>query len=159
MLLRRFARILFAAPFIQQGTDAVMHPSDHAATARPLIDSITDKVGIDPLSDAQLRTAVRVHGGLTAVLGTTLALGIFPRISSLKLAALTAPLVALNQPFTVKGKTEDAKAERAEKTAKFAQSLGLVGAALIAGADLEGRPGVKWRVNAAREARAANLEQ
>src|SRR5690606_22547675 len=55
-----------------------------------------------------------------------------------------APLAVAHQPFTSKG------AERSMRTAAFVKDLGKVGAAVIAGVDLEGRPGVTYRVQQAR---------
>jgi hypothetical protein len=54
----------------------------------------------------------------------------------------------VNQPFTAP------KVERGPRADRFLRNLAAVGAALIAGADLEGRPGLSWRVQQARAARA-----
>jgi hypothetical protein len=51
----------------------------------------------------------------------------------------------VNQPFTPSDTPRD------ERTRKFVGNLGAIGAALIAGADYEGRPGVRWRVDRARK--------
>ena len=148
MLLRRLARPLLAAPFVYDGVQAVLHPAEHVEAARPLTDKVTARLGVAPLSDANLTLAVRAHGAITAVLGVTLAAGFFPRVSSVKLAAVTAPLAVVHQPFTSKG------AERQEKTGRFVRAVGYVGAALIAGVDREGKPGLSWRVANARKQRA-----
>ena len=58
-------------------------------------------------------------------------------------------LAAVNQPFTAP------KAERSARTERFVRNLGAVGAAHIAGADMEGRPGITWRVQHARATPAA----
>ncbi len=153
MLLRRIARPLLAAPFVYDGVDAVRHPTEHVAAARPMTDKVTDKLNMKPLTDEQLTLAVRAHGAVTAVLGVTLAVGFFPRISSVKLAAVTAPLAVVHQPFTSKGFV------RKEKTAKFIRAIGYVGAALIAGVDNQGKPGLSWRVSNARKQRAKAHEE
>jgi hypothetical protein len=54
----------------------------------------------------------------------------------------------VNQPFTAKGE------ERQEKLVKFVRNLGAIGAAVIAGVDLEGRPGLTYRVSHAGTAAA-----
>jgi len=97
-----------------------------------------------PLSDAQVSALVRAHGAATAVAGLFLAVGKAPRTAALTLAALTVPLAVVNQPFTA------GEATRAERTRKFVTNVGAIGAALIAGADYEGRPGVQWRLEKAR---------
>ncbi|ACZ31508.1 DoxX family protein [Xylanimonas cellulosilytica DSM 15894] len=152
MLLRRVARPLLAAPFVFDGVQAALHPAEHVAAARGLTDQVTDRVGVKRLTDQQLTLAVRAHGGLTAALGVALAAGFFPRLASLNLAALTVPLAVVHQPFAAKG------AERTEKTGRFVRAAGYVGAALIAGVDTEGRPGVSWRVGQARKKAVAKVE-
>jgi len=145
MLLRRIARPLLAAPFVYDGIQAVLHPAEHVDAAREGSTLVTDAVGAEPLSDRQLGLLVRAHGAVTAVAGVLLAVGRTPRTAALALAALTAPLAVAHQPFTSKG------AERSLRTAAFVKDLGKVGAAVIAGVDLEGRPGVTYRVQQARE--------
>jgi hypothetical protein len=106
---------------------------------------VTNRIGLQPLSDTRLSLAVRAHGAVTALLGVGLGAGILPRSASLQLAAITAPLVVAHQPFTSRGD------ERIAKTQRFVRALGYVGAALIAGVDLEGKPGVSWRIDQARK--------
>ncbi|MEU2202677.1 DoxX family membrane protein [Isoptericola sp. NPDC019482] len=144
MLLRRIARPLLAAPFVYDGIQAVLHPAEHVDAAREGSTLVTDAVGAEPLSERQLGLLVRAHGAVTAVAGVLLAVGRTPRTAALALAALTAPLAVAHQPFTSKG------AERSLRTAAFVKDLGKVGAAVIAGVDLEGRPGVTYRVQQAR---------
>lgn len=144
MLLRRIARPLLAAPFVYDGIQAVLHPAEHVDAAREGSTLVTDAVGAEPLSERQLGLLVRVHGAVTAAAGVLLAVGRTPRTAALALAALTAPLAVAHQPFTSKG------AERSLRTAAFVKDLGKVGAAVIAGVDLEGRPGVTYRVQQAR---------
>ncbi|MFD6135721.1 DoxX family membrane protein [Isoptericola sp. NPDC060257] len=144
MLLRRIARPLLAVPFVYDGIQAVLHPAEHVDAARAGSTIVTDAVGAEPLSDRQLGLLVRAHGAVTAVAGVLLAVGRTPRTAALALAALTAPLAVAHQPFTSRG------AERSLRTAAFVKDLGKVGATVIAGVDLEGRPGVTYRVQQAR---------
>jgi uncharacterized membrane protein YphA (DoxX/SURF4 family) len=144
MLLRRIARPLLAAPFVYDGVQAVLHPADHVAAASEGAGLVTDAVGTEPLSERQVTLLVRAHGAATAAAGLLLAVGRTPRTAALALAALTAPLAVAHQPFTAKG------AERSLRVNAFVKDLGKVGAAVIAGIDLEGRPGVTYRVQAAR---------
>ena len=67
---------------------------------------------------------------------------------SLSGPVLTLPLAMVNQPFTAP------KEKRGPRTDRFLRNLASVGAALIAGVDLEGRPGLSWRVQQIRAARA-----
>jgi uncharacterized membrane protein YphA (DoxX/SURF4 family) len=153
MLLRRLARPLLASSFVYDGVQAALHPAEHATAAREGSALVTERLGRPALSDAQVTLLVRAHGVATALAGLALALNKAPRTAALTLAALTAPLAAVNQPFTSKGE------ERSDKSAKFMRNLGSIGAALIAGADLEGRPGMSWRVQHARKSAARSTSK
>jgi len=153
MLLRRLARPLLASSFVYDGVQAALHPAEHASGAREGSGLVTAQLGRPALSDAQVSLLVRAHGIATALAGVALAVGRAPRTAALVLAALTAPLAVVNQPFTSQGE------ERTQKTTKFMHNLGAIGAALIAGVDLEGRPGISWRVHHAREAAAVSASK
>jgi uncharacterized membrane protein YphA (DoxX/SURF4 family) len=151
MLLRPLARPLLATWFVRDGLDAVRHPGVHVDAARGPADQISSLVGGSaPLTDAQLTTAVRVHGGLTAAAGVALAVGKAPRSAALLLALLTVPLAVADQPFT------SGPDSRSVRTERFVRRLGAIGAALLAGIDYEGRPGIAWRVEHSKAARAAS---
>lgn len=152
MLLRRLARPLLAAPFVNDGLSAALHPADHTAAAREGADRVTKALGVDELDDTQVSLLVRAHGAATVAAALLLAVGRAPRTAALALAALTAPLAVVNQPFTSRGD------EKRERTSKFVRNLGSVGAAVIAGIDLEGRPGVSYRIGQQR-ARATRSAQ
>ena len=150
MLLRRIARPLLASWFVTEGVDAARRPAAHVAFARPAVDTVLAQVGSERrLSDGQLRTIVVGHGALTAVAGMALALGRTPRTAALVLAALTLPLAAASLPTRHGGKVPPEV--RRERRARLVRHLAFTGAALLAGADYEGRPGVSWRVADARE--------
>lgn len=137
---------MLATWFIYDGVHAVTKPTEHLDAAREataLVDSSIDANA--DFTDKQLTLLVRAHGAALAIAGTTLALGVAPRSSALTLAALNVPLAVANQPFT--GGTR----ARSERTPKFVRTIGAIGAALIAGADYEGRPGVQWRIAQARK--------
>jgi uncharacterized membrane protein YphA (DoxX/SURF4 family) len=152
MLLRRLARPLLAVPFVYDGLSAALRPAEHTDAAREGADTVTRALGVDPLDDTQVSLLVRAHGAATVVAGVLLAVGRAPRSAALTLAALTAPLAVVNQPFTSKGDL------RKERTAKFVRNLGAVGAAVIAGIDLEGRPGVSYRIGQRRAAASRSIE-
>ncbi len=160
MLLRRIARPLFATWFVVEGLDVVRHPAAHAADARTALDAADTRLpaavrgsgatrgvlGFDP-TERQLRTAVQVHGAALAGAGLLLALGKAPRTAALALAALTAPLVVVNLPDKVHDRDP---AARAARRTRLVRAVSALGGALLAAADYEGRPGLTWRVQAAR---------
>jgi len=142
MILRRIARPLLAAPFVYDGVRAVLWPADNITKWR-------QKLPEDQVTDDQVHLIARAHGIANVGLGTLLALGVLPRVSAVGLAFLAIDEAWIGNPFD-----GDAKGLRGERTEKFIESLGRAGAALIAGADLEGKPGARWRIQAARHERA-----
>lgn len=163
MLLRRIARPMFATWFVAEGLDAVRHPSSHAAVATGAVTSLVSRVpqgalggALEPFrapSHRKMTTVVQAHGAATAAAGAALALGRAPRTAALVLAALTLPLVAANLPDRKLGKLDPE--ERRERRARLVRSLAFAGGALLVGIDHEGRPGIAWRVDKARERKVA----
>uniref|UniRef100_UPI001E5AE1A8 DoxX family membrane protein n=1 Tax=Cellulomonas sp. HZM TaxID=1454010 RepID=UPI001E5AE1A8 len=157
VLLRRIARPMFASWFVGQGLDAVRHPAAHAADARGAIDLVRRRTSLDvSVSDRTLTTAVQAHGVAVAAAGVLLAVGKAPRTAALALAALTAPLVVVNLPD--KAADEGSVELRRARRERLVRSVAFVGGALIAGVDLEGRPGMGWRISHARAQHAAAHE-
>ena len=168
MLLRRVARPLFASWFVTQGLDALRHPGTHAQVVRDGLDGLRTRVPASArssapapvarvldggLDDKQLATLAQAHGAAMLVAGAMLAVGRPPRTAALALAGLTVPLVLVNLPTG--RKDAGTPAERAERKERLVRALSFAGGAVLAGIDLEGRPGVSWRVQHARADRAA----
>jgi len=152
MLLRRIARPLLASWFVSEGLDAARRPTAHVAFARPAVDELLARTSSVP------RTIVQVHGAATAAAGLALAFGKAPRTAALLLAALTLPVAAASMPGRKSAGTPTEV--RRARWERFVRSLAFAGAALLAGADNEGRPGVSWRLADARDrasARASDL--
>jgi uncharacterized membrane protein YphA (DoxX/SURF4 family) len=152
VLLRRIARPLFATWFVAEGMDVVRHPAAHASDARGALAMVQRRFGVDTpqLSDRQLTTAVQVHGAALAAAGTLLALGRAPRTAALALAVLTAPLIVVNLPDKEADRDPTLRKARRER---LVRALAFTGGAALAGADLEGRPGVSYRVHDAWKGR------
>lgn len=144
MLLRPIARAFLASWYVNEGLGAVRRPHEHLDIARDSADRVTGFLGRRPLTDHQLALVVRAHGVATVGAGLALATGRAPRLAALALATLTTPLAAATEPFTA------GPPSRGARRPLFVQHLGGIGAALIAGADREGRPGLAWRLNRAR---------
>jgi len=149
MLTRRVARPLLASWFVATGLDACRRPEEHVERTRHAWHRLAARVNGLPEapSDEVLRTAARAHGAATAIAGLLLALGKTPRFAACTLAALTAPVAVLDAPVKGGRTTAAQTSERA-----FVRDLSLIGGALLAGLDTEGRPSVAWRVQHAREA-------
>jgi len=159
MVVRSLARALLAAPFVHDGVDAVRHPEEHVATARPALDLVTKVAQRPPLTPTETVRVVRAHGALTVAAGLVLASGRAPRTSALALTLLTLPLAVARQPFTrhPEGAAQPGGRRRAPLQ-PFLQTLALVGATTLETADTQGRPSLAWRVRHAREQRRAGHE-
>ena len=148
-IVRRIARPLLAAPLIATGVDAVRHPGPHAEAARPLVDRAAGPLHLP--NDPEL--VVRVSGAVTAAGGVLLAAGRLPRLAALAVV-LAAPTTQASTPFW---QEKDPEQRRVQRTL-FLKNLGLVGGALLAAVDTEGRPGLAYRGRAASHAAAESVE-
>jgi len=167
VLLRRIARPLFASWFVVEGLDALRHPAVHVEMARDGWRSLHSRTpaalhtalpvpvrtALEREPDArQLGMVVRAHGVALTGAALLLATGRSPRLAAFTLAALTAPLVVASLP--------DRRADggdpvlRRQRRDRLVRSLTFTGGALLAAADLEGRPSLGWRVRHARAERA-----
>src|SRR5918911_3712837 len=86
-IVRRLARPLFAASFVQEGLDAVLHPGLRSERARPLVKAVAAPLGLP--QDPEL--LIRANGAVMIGAGTLFALGRMPRLTGLALAATLAP--------------------------------------------------------------------
>ncbi|HVL83736.1 MAG TPA: DoxX family membrane protein [Pseudonocardia sp.] len=157
MLLRRLARPMLAAMFIQGGINALQAPQGHAQAAKPLLDAVapavdkvTEMAPIDQRPDDEM--LIKIDAGVKVVAGTMLALGRFPRLASTALAASLVPTTLATHRFW----DIDDEAERQAQQIHFLKNVGLLGGLLIAAADTGGKPSLGWRGRrAARLASAA----
>ncbi|GLY17949.1 DoxX family membrane protein [Kineosporia rhizophila] len=147
-IVRRVARPLLAAPLIQSGVEVARHPGPPAEAARPVLKQVSGPLRLpeDPVM------VVRAAGVVTAVAGSLLAAGRLPRLSALAIVA-TAPVVQPVEPFW---KEKDPQLRR-DKQSTFVKTLGLIGGALLATVDTEGKPSVAYRGRKARKAAAVAI--
>ena len=147
LVLRAIARPMLASIFIVQGWDTFRNPGKVAPRAEPVVQRIAERVPAVPDDTEQ---AVRLNGAIQVAAGTMLALGRFPRLSALVLAATLVPTTAAGHRFW---ETDD-KQERAQQRVHFLKNVSMLGGLLIAAADTAGEPSLAWRTrNAARSAR------
>jgi len=135
-LVRRLARPLLAAVFVQNGLDAVLRPGPRVDAVRPLARHASS-VGLP--DDPEL--LVRANGAVMAGAATLFALGRLPRLSALAMVATLAPTTYTQHAFWAEKEPERKRAQRHE----FLENLGLLGGTLLATVDTEGRPGLAWR--------------
>ena len=151
MLIRRIARPLLATWFVTEGIDAVRHPAAHAQHTEAAWSRWAARVDAlpDPPGDGAVRTVVQVHGAARAGAGLLLALGRLPRLSALTLAVLTVPLAIADAPVRTSGADvpHPAAGERFDRRGRFTRDLSMVGAAILAALDRQGRPSLGWKLS------------
>lgn len=168
-MVRRLARPMLAAWFLTEGIGAVRRPQAHAAQSAPLVGSVCDLLGTERPGPDRLTTVARAHGAATVLAAACLALGKAPRLAAAGLVALTVPVVVASLPAAPAGTQDPAGSttpagagRRAsgicsalKASPRFWQSLSMLGGALLAAIDTEGRPTARYRRQVARETRAA----
>ncbi len=80
--LRSVAQPMLASIFVVQGLETFQHPERVAEAAEPVV---TPVAGTAPVVPGDSEQAVRLNGAVQVVAGTTLGLGILPRLSALVL--------------------------------------------------------------------------
>jgi uncharacterized membrane protein YphA (DoxX/SURF4 family) len=156
MLLRRIARPMLAALFINGGIQALKAPKGHAQVAKPVLDVVApavDKVvesgAIESRPDDEM--LIKIDAWVKVTAGSMLALGKFPRLASAALAASLIPTTLAGHRFW----EETDPQRKADQQVHFYKNLGMLGGLLIAAADTEGKPSLGWRGRRAARLSAA----
>jgi uncharacterized membrane protein YphA (DoxX/SURF4 family) len=151
---------MLSAIFISGGLDALRNPKSKVPAAEDVAPPIAAKLPYLPQDPEQL---VKINGAVQVGAGAMLALGRFPRLSSMLLAGSIIPTTIAGHRFW----EEDEPGPRAQQQIHFFKNVGLLGGLMLAAVDTEGRPGLAWRARHAthhaadtsrRARRAARLE-
>jgi putative oxidoreductase len=137
-VLRTVARPMLASIFAIQGYDALRRPERVAPRAEPVVRPIAERLSIIPADTEQ---AVRINGAVQLAAGSLLAMGWWPRLSALAIAATLVPTTLAGHRFW---EAEDEK-ERAQQRIHFLKNLSMLGGLLITAADTAGQPSLAWR--------------
>ncbi|WP_091648320.1 DoxX family protein [Micromonospora pallida] len=140
--VRSLARVLMSGIFVASGIRQLRNPEHFTEHAKPVTDHITsllERTGGPVPGNAE--TLVRTNGAVHVVGGLLLATGHLTRPASLMLAASLVPTTAAGHPFW----TYDDPAARTNHQVHFMKNLGLIGGLLLAAADTQGRPSLRWR--------------
>jgi len=87
-LIHRLARVLLSGIFMSSGVDVLSNPEPRAVIATPFLERIrplAPSLSSDPI------LVVRANAAIQIAAGTTLAVGILPRLSALALAGSLVP--------------------------------------------------------------------
>jgi putative oxidoreductase len=151
-LLQTAGRMLTAPIFISGGYSAVKDPAGKAAMAESTLDALRDYVPGLPDDNELL---VRINGGVQILAGTTLLLGIKPRLSALALAGSLVPTTLAGHSFwEMEG--GEAKAHQTQFSKNLAALGGLL---LIAGSGNSRKAIEKASAKAAKKAEKRALKQ
>ncbi|MFI5893214.1 DoxX family membrane protein [Actinoplanes sp. NPDC051513] len=131
--VRTAARAMLASIFVVDGIRHLINPDEKVDTARWVLDRVGPALEkADPRIPTDPRTIVRAKAATDVVAGVALATGHFTRPAA---ALLAAGLV----PTTAAGFAKE------KRPADLLKNLGLIGGLLLAAADTEGRPGLRYR--------------
>ncbi|WP_433827810.1 DoxX family membrane protein [Actinoplanes sp. CA-015351] len=142
--VRSAARAMLASIFVISGARVLIQPGEgRIAAARRVTDPITPLLEkADPRLPTDPATLVRVKAAADIVAGLALATGRFTRPAAAVLAAGLVPTTLAGHPFWAA-----AKEDRANQQIHFLKNLGLLGGLLLAAADTEGKPGLRYRTS------------
>ncbi|MFF3867887.1 DoxX family protein [Micromonospora sp. NPDC001898] len=139
--VRSLARVMLSGVFVVSGARNLQNPGRLVPAAKP----VTDRVGpliqqVSPRIPTDTETLVRINSATQLIGGLMLATGKFTRPVALVLAGTLVPTTVAGHPFW-----QGEPAERAQHQTQFMKNLGLLGGLLLAAADTEGKPGLRWR--------------
>ncbi|WP_460461530.1 DoxX family protein, partial [Angustibacter peucedani] len=154
-VVRRIARPMLAAMFVEGGLDQLRHPAAKAKAAAPVVEKLAPVLGLP--DDPEL--LVRANGAAMVGAGALLATGRLPRLSAAVLAASLVPTTVAGHRFW----QADDPAQRTQQKLHFFKNVSMLGGLLIAAVDTAGKPGLPWRArraakDTARTARLARRE-
>jgi len=126
-IIHRLGRELLAPMFVTGGLDALRNPESKAAKAAAVTTPLAETFGLpdDPVLFVQLNGAIQVVGG------TLLALGRFPRLAALALAASLIPTTVAGHRFW----TEQDPAGRAAQRTQFLKNAAMLGGLVLVATD------------------------
>ncbi|GGK93630.1 DoxX family protein [Mangrovihabitans endophyticus] len=141
--VRSAARAMLASIFVISGARNLIDPDAKVDTAK----RVTDRVGpliekADPRLPSDARSLVRIKAGVDVAAGLMLAGGRFTRPAAAVLAANLIPTTVAGHPFWALPQPE-----RAAQQTQFLKNLGLLGGLLLAAADTQGKPGLRYRTS------------
>jgi putative oxidoreductase len=136
--LREIARPMLASIFVLQGLQSFQHPEAVSPLAEPVVKPLRERVSAVP---AETEHAVRVNGAVQAAAGTMLGLGVLPRLAALVMAGTLVPVTIAAHRFW---EIEDPH-ERARQRIHFLKNVTMMGGLLLAVADTNGNPSLRWR--------------
>lgn len=133
---------MLSAIFVAGGARAVAAPESLVPTAKRVTDRVAPLLEkADPRLPTSPRTLVQLTGAMQLGGGLLLATGRLARPAAAVLAGTLIPTTVAGHPFWAC----DDPTERRGQQVHFLKNVGLLGGLLLAAADTEGRPSLRWR--------------
>lgn len=126
-VVRGVARLLTGSAYAVLGLDALRTPGGRVGVAGPTLDAIRRVLPL-PQDD---ELVVRANGGLQAVAGTALAIGLLPRVCALALAGSLVPTTFAGHAFWTIDDPAQSKAQRVQ----FLKNAAMLGGLLLISLD------------------------
>ncbi|SCL15723.1 Uncharacterized membrane protein YphA, DoxX/SURF4 family [Micromonospora rhizosphaerae] len=140
--VRSLARVMLSGIFVVSGARNLQNPGRLVPTAKPVIDRVTPLLqNLSPRVPTDTATMIRANSATQLVAGLMLATGRFTRPAALVLAGTLVPTTIAGHRFW----ENDDPVARNNNQIHFLKNLGLLGGLLLAAADTEGKPGLRWR--------------
>ncbi|MEV1145763.1 DoxX family protein [Micromonospora sp. NPDC049799] len=140
--VRSLARTMLSGIFVVSGVKNFQNPGRLAPAAKPVTDRVTPLLQrANPRIPTDTETLIRVNAAVQLGAGLMLATGRFTRPAALVLAGTLVPVTIAGHPFW----SNDDPATRNNNQIHFLKNLGLFGGLLLAAADTEGKPSLRWR--------------
>ena len=150
MVFRTIARPLVALPIITESADAFKHPELHVSEIKRLTEKLPTQLRtqIEQLSDANLKTAVRIQASAIITFAAALSLGKCPRKSGAALAILSLPqvLASIIKPHSAGSARAIVKAEKKARREKLFKALSQFGLGILIASDTGGKPSNLWKL-------------
>ncbi|GAB1643921.1 DoxX family protein [Krasilnikovia sp. MM14-A1259] len=141
--VRSAARAMLGAIFVISGVRVALDPGSRVDLAKRVTDHVSPLIErVDSRLPSDAETLVRLKAGADLVAGLLLASGRLTRPAAVVLAAGLIPTTLAGHPFwTMSGP------DRKGQEIHFLKNLGLLGGLLLAAADTQGRPGLRYRTS------------
>ena len=134
---------MLSAMFISGGINSLKNADYLADRAEPVTDKLSPVVDAATSSlpfNLNSKQLVQVNAVVHLVAGSALALGRFPRLSSLALVATLVPTTFGGHRFW----EETDPQQRANQRIHFMKNVSMAGGLLLASVDTEGKPSIAW---------------
>jgi putative oxidoreductase len=142
-IVRTVARPMLASTFIFGGYSTLKDPGSRTGAAEKVTRPLAGSLPVDLPDDTE--QLVKINAAVQLGAGALLAIGRFPRLSALALAASLAPTTFAGHRFWEA--TDDRT--RTQQLIHFLKNASMFGGLLITALDTEGRPSVGYRAKRA----------